>query len=151
MVEQWVQHYGAPNEVQSDEEVRIWSDTGWYKRVLDALKVHVTGGVPYTHKSNPPCERQKPVVEQILRIRMKQERTKDWVRLLPWAVLTMNSQESSSTGYTPHDLFQGGYPAWFFKIPFPEDHKSPVGDWLEHRQDLANLARANLKHVRERE
>ena len=30
-------------------------------------------------------------------------------------------------------------------------HKSPVGDWLEHRQDPANEARANLKHVRERE
>ena len=42
-------------------------------------------------------------------------------------------------------------PAWFFKTPFPVDYKSPVGDWLEHGQDLANLARANLKHVRERE
>ena len=78
---------------------------------------------------------------------MKQERTKDWIRLLPWAVLTMNSQESSPTGYTPHELFHGGHPAWFFKNPFSEDYKSPVGDWLEHRQDLANLARANLKHV----
>ena len=35
--------------------------------------------------------------------------------------------------------------------PFPEDYKSPVGDWLEHRQDLVNLARGNLKHDRERE
>ena len=82
---------------------------------------------------------------------MKQERTKDWVRLLPWAVLTMNSQESSSTGYTPHELFHWGLSAWFFKTPSPEDYKSPVGDWLEHTQDLANPARANLKHVRERE
>ena len=44
---------------------------------------------------------------------------------------------------------QGVCPALFFKTPFPEDYKSPVGDWLEHRQDLANLATANLKHVRE--
>ena len=63
----------------------------------------------------------------------------------------MNCQESSSTGYTPHELFHGGRPAWFFKTSFSEDYKSPVGDWLEHRQDLAHLARANLKHVRERE
>ena len=82
---------------------------------------------------------------------MKQERTKDWVCLLPWAVLTMNSQESSSSSYTPHELFHGGHPVWFFKTPFPEEYKSPVADWLEHRQDLVNLARANLKHVRERE
>ena len=78
---------------------------------------------------------------------MKQEGNKDWVRLLPWAVLTMNSQGSSSTGYTPDKLFHAGRPACFFKIPFSEDYKSPVGDWLEHRQDLANLARANLIHV----
>ena len=48
-------------------------------------------------------------------------------------------------------MLHGRRPTWFFKTPFPEDYKSPVGDWLEHRQDLANLARANLKHVRERE
>ena len=63
----------------------------------------------------------------------------------------MNSQESSSSGYTPHELFHGGRPAWFFTTSFPEDYKSPVGYWLEHRQDLANLARANLKLVQERE
>ena len=56
---------------------------------------------------------------------MKQERTKDWVCLLPWAVLTLNSQENSSTGYTPQELFHGGRSAWFFKTPFPEDYKSP--------------------------
>ena len=147
MVEQWFEHYRAPKEVQSDKDVRIRSDTGCYKRVFDALNVHVTTGVPYTHTSNPLCKRQKRALEEILRILMKQERTKDWVRLLLWAVPTMNSQESSSTGYTPHELFHGGRPAWFGKTPFPEDYKSPVGDTLEHRQDLANLARANLKHV----
>ena len=30
-------------------------------------------------------------------------------------------------------------------------YKSPVGEWLDHRQNVANLARANLKHVRVRE
>ena len=46
-------------EVHSDEDVRIRSDTGWYKRVLDTLNVQVTTCVPYTHTSNPLCERQK--------------------------------------------------------------------------------------------
>ena len=141
----------APKEVHPDEDVRIRSDTGWYKRVLDALNVHVTTGVPCTHTSNPLCERQNRVLEYNLRVLMKQGGTKDWVCLLPWAVLTMNSEESSSTGYMPHELYHGGRPVWFFKTPFPEDYKSLVGEWLEHRQDLANLARANLKHIRERE
>ena len=99
LVEQWFQPYGAPKQVHSDEDVRIRSDTEWYKRVLNDLNVEVTTGVPYTHTSL--CERRNRVVEQNLRILMKQERTKDGVRLVPCAVLTMNSQRSSSTGSAP--------------------------------------------------
>ena len=99
LVEQWFEHYGAPKKVHSNNDVRIRSVAGWYKRVLDALKVHVTTSVPYTHTSNPLCEKQNHVLERNLGILMKQERTKDWVCLLPWAVLTMNSEKSSSTGY----------------------------------------------------
>ena len=101
LVEQWFEPYGAPKQVHSDEDVRIGSDTGWYKRVLSALKVEVTTGVPYTRTSNPLCERQNRVVKRNLRILMKQERTKDWVRLVPWAVLTINSQRSFSASFTP--------------------------------------------------
>ena len=97
LVEQWFQPYGAPKQVHSDEGVRIRSDTRSYKRVLNALNVVVPTGVPYTHTSNPLCERQNRMVEQNLRILMKQERNKDSVRLVLWAVLTMNSQRSSST------------------------------------------------------
>ena len=63
LVEQWFEPYGAPKQVHSDEDVRIRSDTGWYKRVLSAFNVEVTTGVPYTHTSNPLCERQNRVVE----------------------------------------------------------------------------------------
>ena len=83
LVEQSFEPYGAPKQVHSDEDVRIRSDTGWYKGVLNALNVEVTTGVPYTHTSNPLCQKQNRVVEQNLRILMKQERTKDWVCLVP--------------------------------------------------------------------
>ena len=83
LVEQSFEPYGAPTEVHSDEDARMSSYTGQYKRVLNALNVEVTTGVPYTHTSNPLCERQNRVVEQNLRILMKQESTKDWVRLVP--------------------------------------------------------------------
>ena len=125
LVNQWFELYRAPKEVHSDEDVRIQSTTGWYKRVLDALNILVTTGVPYNYTSNPLCERQNRVVKQNVRIVMKQERTKDRVHLLPWAVLTMKSQQSSSNGYTPHEVSHGGRPASFFKSPFPEDYKSP--------------------------
>ena len=101
LVEQWFEHYGAPKEGHCDEDVPIESETTWYKRVLDALKVLVPTDVPYSHTSNPLCDRQNRVMEQNLRILMEQERTEDWVRLLPRTVLTMISQESSSTRYYP--------------------------------------------------
>ena len=91
------------------------------------------------------------MVEQNLRIPAKQECTKDRVRLVSWAVLTMNSERSSATGFNPHELLHGGRPAWFFKTPFPEDFKSPVGNWLEHKQSMANQAPITLRHSRERE
>ena len=72
----WCKSYGAPKEVHSDEEVHIWSDTRWTKRLLDALNVHVTTGVPNSHKCNPLCERQQHPVEPNLRVLMKQECTK---------------------------------------------------------------------------
>ena len=56
---------------------------------------------------------------------MKQERTKDRVRLLPWAVLMRNCQESSSTAYAPHELFHGGRPMWFFKTLFHRTTRAP--------------------------
>ena len=75
-----------------------------------------------------------------------------WSRVVEFGVIsTMQLEPPKSTGYTPRELFHGGRPAWFFKTPFPEDYKSPVGDWLQHRQDLVILSRANLKHGQERE
>ena len=40
LLEEWFCVYGAPKEINSDEDVRVRSDTGWYKRVLRSLNVH---------------------------------------------------------------------------------------------------------------
>ena len=98
------------------------------KRVLNALNVHVSTGELSTHKSSTLCEKWKCVVEQNVRVLMKQECTKDWVRLLPWAVLGMNSQKSSSTRCTSHELFHGRRVACCFATPFLEDFNSLIGD-----------------------
>ena len=39
--------------------------------------------IPYTHTSNPLCERQIQVLKENVKIWCKTERTEDWVRLLP--------------------------------------------------------------------
>ena len=65
-VEQWFEPYGAPKHVHSDEDVRIRSDTGWYKQVLNALNVEVTTGVPYTHTSNSLCENTNSSMDNLV-------------------------------------------------------------------------------------
>ena len=151
LIEQLFEPYGAPKQVHSDENVRIRSDTGWYKQVLNALNVEVTTGVPYTHTSNLLCERQNRVVEQNLRIPMNQERIKDWVRLVPWPVLTMNSQRSSSTGFTPNRAVSRRTTCLVLQKPPSRGLQEPFGDWLEHKQSMANQAGTKLRHIRDRE
>ena len=150
LLEEWFCVYGAPKEINSDEGVRVRSDTGWYKRVLRSLNVQVSTGIPYSHTSNPLCERQIRVLKENVRIWCKTERTRDWVRLLPVISLMMNSQESSATGYSPHELFLGR-PAWFLHAPYPEDTHSSVGEWVQEQQAKVDKAKAMLQRVRERQ
>ena len=80
----------------------------------------------------------------------KTERTKDWVRLIPVISLMMNSQESSATGFSPHELFIG-HSAWFLHAPYPEDSYSNVGKWVKEQQDKVDKAKAMLQRLRERQ
>ena len=107
-------------------------------------------GIPYIHTSNPLCERQIRVLKDNAWIWCKTERTKDLVRLLPVISLMMNSQESSATGYSPHELFMRR-PAWFLHAPYPEDSYSPVGKWVKEQQNRVDKAKAMLQRVREQQ
>ena len=150
LLEEWFCVYGAPKEINPNEDVRVRSDTGWYKRVLRSLNVQVSAGIPYSHTSNPLCERQIRVLKENVRMWCKTESTRDWVRLLPVISLMMISQDSSATGYSPHELFLGR-PAWFLHAPYPEDTPSSVGEWVQEQQAKVDKAKAMLQRVRERQ
>ena len=149
LLEEWFCVYGAPKEINSDRDFRVRSDTGWYKRVLRSLNVQVSTGIPYNHTRFPLYERQIRVVKENVSIWCKTERNMDWVTLLPVISPTMNSQESSATGYSPHDLFMGRL-AWFLHHPYPEDSYSTVGKWVKEQQDKVDMAKAMLRRVEER-
>ena len=68
--------------------------------------------------------------------------------LLPVISLMMNSQESSATGYSPHELFLGR-PAWFLHAPYREDAHSSVGEWVQEQQAKVDKAKAMIQRVRE--
>ena len=82
ILEEWFCVYGAPQEINSNEDVRVRSDTGWYKRVLRSLNVQVSTGILHTHTSSPLFNHQIRVLKENVRILCKTECTKDWVRLL---------------------------------------------------------------------
>ena len=115
ILKQWFCVFGAAKGINFDEDLRVRSGTGWYKRVLSLLNVQVSTRIPYTDTSNPVCDQQIRVLKEDVRIWCKTERTKDSVRLLPVISLMMNSQESSATGYSPHELLMGR-PAWFLHL-----------------------------------
>ena len=149
LLEEWFCVYGALKEINSEEDVRVHSDSAWYKRVPRFPNVQVCTGIPYTHTSNPLCERQIRILKENVRIWGKSERTKDWVRLIPAISLMMNSEESSATGYSPHELSMWR-PAWFLHAPYPEDSYSTEGKCVKEQQDKVDKAKAMLQRVRER-
>ena len=72
------------------------------------------------------------------------------MRLLPVISFMMNSQETSATGYTPHELCMGP-PAWFLDALYPGDSYSTVGKWVKEQQEKVNRAKAMLQRVRKRQ
>ena len=53
LLEEWFRVYGASKEVNSDEDVRVRSDTGWYKRVLGSSISRCQQGFPILIRVTP--------------------------------------------------------------------------------------------------
>ena len=53
LLEDWFCVHRAPKEINSDEDVRVCSDTGWYKRLLRSLKVQVSTELPTLIRVTP--------------------------------------------------------------------------------------------------
>ena len=68
LLEEWLCVYGASKESNSDEDVRVLSDIGSYKRVLRSLNVKMSTGILYAPRSNPLCEQQIRVLKENVRI-----------------------------------------------------------------------------------
>ena len=148
LLEKWFSVYGAPKEINCDEDFIVRSRTGRYKRVLRSPNVQVSTGIPYGHTSNLLCERQIRVLKENVRIWCKTERPKDWVRLFSVFSLMTNSQQSSPTGYLTHEVFMGRL-AWFLQSPYPEVFYSTVENWVKEQHDKVDKAEAMLRKVGE--
>ena len=93
--EGWVQIYGLLKIIHSDQDIRFTSLTGWYRSVMRAMGTEVQLGTPYLRTKNPQCERQDGCFNTVMRILMLREKSRNWLRLVPYAIYLMNNQVSS--------------------------------------------------------
>ena len=148
ILKEWISHFGKPREILSDNDSRFSQEKGFYQSAFKALGIDVHFGVPRHPQSNGLCERTNRSFLQNCRALSLDCKTLDWPKLCPFVAWTMNSQLSSSTGFSPSDLFLGR-PSWkFSKVPEPCSNPT-VESWLEDQMILQESASKRLAHRRE--
>ena len=141
--ENWVQVYGKPREVVSDNDVRFTSEKAFWRLALDALDIRVTFVQPRHPQSNGLCERTNRKFLQNARVLMSQQSSKDWLRLVPFITWIHNNQLNPQTGYTPHELFFGR-PTWIPESPPEPDSNPSVESWVQEQAELCRIASRRL-------
>ena len=105
--EGWVQIYGLPKIIHTDQDIQFTSPTGWYRSIMRAVGTEVQFKTPYLRTTNSLGERQIGCFKTVLKILMLSEKSRNWLKLVPYAIYLMNNQVSSTTGFTPGELFRG--------------------------------------------
>ena len=148
--EGWVQVYGLPKIMHSDQDIRFTSPTGWYRSVMRAMRTEVQFGTPYLRTKHPLCERQIGCFKTVMRILMLNKKSRNWLKLVPYAIYLMNNQVSSRTGFTPTELFLGR-PGFNFEFPCASEGNPKVDEWLTEQKRIADLCRSLLERKRNKE
>ena len=80
---------------------------------------------------------------------MKQQNSRDWVRLVPFVTWILNSQYNPQTGFSPSDLFFGR-PTWTPEL-IPEPESTPIVEsWVLEQKELCDIAGQRLRKLREK-
>ena len=130
--------------------MRLTAAGNWYRDVLQTLGCEIQFGTPYLRTKNALCERQIRSFKTVIRILMAQEKGRNWLRVLPYAIYLMNNQVSTRTGCSPHELFFGR-PGFHMEVPTPQDVNPKVKEWMEKQAALAGTAKELLQKIREHE
>ena len=124
ILQEWIQHYGKPMEIMSDNDIRFSQEKGFYQKAFSALGVKVNFCVPRHPQSNGLCERINRSFIQNMRVLSMELKTNNWPKLIPLVNFIMNSQITMTTGFSPHELFLGR-PSWKFETQ-PEPGCGPL-------------------------
>ena len=147
ILKEWIEKFGRPNEVISDNDIRFKSPTSFYQESMKKIGVKVSFSVPRHPSSNGLMERENRSFVQTLRCLVQETGSKDWPKLLPFVNFVMNSQVSSVTGFSPSELFQGR-PPWQFECSMEPSENPQVEAWVMEQLLLQEKACLRLKHLR---
>ena len=139
-----VQIHGLPKIIHSDQDIRFTSPIGWYRKVMRAMGAEVQFGTPYLRTKNPLCERQIGCFKTVMTILMVSEKSRNWLKLVQYAIYLMNNQGSSRTGFTPTELFLGR-PGFNFEFPCASKGNPEVDKWVTEQKRIADLCRSLLE------
>ena len=148
ILKEWIQHFGKPREIMSDNDVRFSQEKGFYQGIFKSLGIEVFFGIPRHPQSNGLCERMNRSFLQNCRALSIDLKTMDWPSLFPLVFWIQNSQVSASTGFSASELFLGR-PSWkFMKVPEPNSNPK-VENWLEEQLLLQESATKRLEQIRQ--
>ena len=77
ILKEWIEKYGKPSEILSDNDVRFRSEKGFYQEAFQALGVKINFSVPRHPSSNGMCERENRSFVQNLRCLAFEAKSKD--------------------------------------------------------------------------
>ena len=81
---------------------------------------------------------------------MLSEKSRTWLKLVPYAIYLMNNQVSSRTGFTPTELFLGRL-GFNFEFPCASEQNPKVDEQLIEQKRIADLCRSLPEKKRSKE
>ena len=143
----WIQHYGKPTTIMSDNDVRFSQTSSFYQKVFKSFQIKTKFSLPRHPQSNGLCERTNRAFLQNLRALSMEFKTMDWPKLTPIVTWLMNSQVNPKTGYSPSELFLGK-PSWKLEVT-PEMESTPSLDaFLQEQMLIQENVQKRLQKLR---
>ena len=100
----WIQHYGPPQVVTSDQDIRFVSSM-WH-HANERLGSRVQLSTPFHPQSQGFVERQNCTLVDCLRA-VVLEKQMDWTLALPWVCFSLNNSVQDTIGMSAHEVVFG--------------------------------------------
>lgn len=134
--------YGLPHTIVSDRDSRFTSS--FWEQLMQRLNVKLHRSTAHHPETDGATERANQMIEQLVRCSSAAVGA-DWVPKLPGILLSLNTNVSRSTGYSPAQLMFGYQPRNVLDLELPTVEQSGTAD--EVLQKMRSDLEAAQKHL----